>query len=419
MALEFYTAYLNNLSKTPKERYIDDLDAVTDRQFQNSSSWDTIKEEDSIGAGTYSDLIVRLNKVIDPRTGTKLGDAYRKIIYQDRVSDKFGLYYQYDNRYWIASNPDLIGLPTSSTIILRCNDLLRWYDECGVYKEYPVYIDASDVGFGLNEDEHQVLTDGRIKGLVQFNDDTSKLLEGHEFLLGRENKYAKYRVSFEDDFETNEVLKLKFSRYQINSDVDNLELGIANYAKRPQFSLNILPTNTEISIGNTVQLEYSLLDKDGQKDDERTISWESSDEDIATVDEYGIVMGIANGSASITATMTCNNTVLDSVDFLITDTPSDNIEYILTPSNESITRSDTIEFEAKKLNNGTEVIETFTFEIDSATTASSDDYVFTTLTDTTFSIKNLNEGETVVILVTPDSDVGNAFTRSLNLNGYW
>ena len=97
MALDFYNAYINNLSQTPKDRYLNDMEAVIDRQFQNSSSWDTVKEEDGIGVGTYSDLVVRLNSVLSPKTGTKLGDEYRKLIYKDRQTEpKLGLYYQYD-----------------------------------------------------------------------------------------------------------------------------------------------------------------------------------------------------------------------------------------------------------------------------------------------------------------------------------
>jgi len=419
MALNFYDVYINNLAETPKERYLNDMDAVIDRQFQNASDWDTVQEEDSIGAGTYTDLIVRLNKVFDPRAGIKLGDEYRKIIYKDRqTTEKLGLYYQYDSRYWIGFNPDFINLPTSSNIIVRCNDTFRWYDEDGVYREYPVYIDATDTGMGLEEDKYMALTKGRLQSYVQFNEHTAKLLEGQEFLLGREGKRAKYRISFEDDFETDAILKLKLSRYQLNKDVDNTTLGIANYTERPQFTLNVEQAIAEISIGNTIQLEATLLDKDGQESD-KPIAWSSSDEDIATVDSNGLVTAIDNGSVTITAEMTNNTNVNDTSDILVTATPASTIEYVISPDLDSLLRTQDENFVVQKLDNGVVQAETFTISVDGSTTASSDEYSFEVLSSTSFNLECIKEGNSVSILIVPDADVGNSFVKTFELKGYW
>ena len=296
--------------------------------------------------------------------------------------------------------------------------MFRWYDEDGVYREFPIYVDASDAGMGLEENKDLVLTDGRIKAYVQFNSHTSKLREGQEFLLGRQNKRAKYRISFEDDFEADEILRMRLSRYQVNQDVDNTTLGIANYTNRPVFTLTVDPTISEISIGNNVQLTATLLDRDGQASN-KPITWTSSDDSIATVDTNGLVTGVANGSVTITAEMTNNSGVSNTSLIDVTATPTQNIEYVLTPDIDSLIRSQEKTFTVQKLNNGVAEVETFTITVDGSTTASADDYEFEVLSTTSFALKNLKQGGNVSVSIVPDTDVGNAFVKTLELRGYW
>lgn len=56
---------------------------------------------------------------------------------------------------------------------------------------------------------------------------------------------------------------------------------------------------TEIEM--TVQLSASVLDSNGHEIEDAEISWSSSDEAIATVDEQGLVTGVAGGTVVITA----------------------------------------------------------------------------------------------------------------------
>ena len=62
-------------------------------------------------------------------------------------------------------------------------------------------------------------------------------------------------------------------------------------SETPSQSISILTRDTEISIGQTITLTYRA---DGE------VGFSSSDEKIATVDDYGQVKGIGEGSAVIT-----------------------------------------------------------------------------------------------------------------------
>ena len=54
-------------------------------------------------------------------------------------------------------------------------------------------------------------------------------------------------------------------------------------------------------IGETVQLTVTVLDQDGQPVEDAMVSWESSDESVATVDARGLVTSVMSGVSRITA----------------------------------------------------------------------------------------------------------------------
>ena len=56
-----------------------------------------------------------------------------------------------------------------------------------------------------------------------------------------------------------------------------------------------------MSLGETVQLEASILDQNGQPVADPVVTWSSSDASVATVNAQGLVTAISNGSVTITA----------------------------------------------------------------------------------------------------------------------
>ena len=64
-------------------------------------------------------------------------------------------------------------------------------------------------------------------------------------------------------------------------------------------SVTLSTTNTTIQLGSTKTLKATVLPENASM---RTVTWKSSNPDVATVDENGIVTGIHAGTATITAT---------------------------------------------------------------------------------------------------------------------
>lgn len=72
----------------------------------------------------------------------------------------------------------------------------------------------------------------------------------------------------------------------------------ANHKIRPT-SVSVTPANASIHDGETVTLTATVLPENAY---DRTVTWTSSNQDIATVDANGVVTGKGNGTATITAT---------------------------------------------------------------------------------------------------------------------
>ena len=66
--------------------------------------------------------------------------------------------------------------------------------------------------------------------------------------------------------------------------------------------VSISPPTTFVKVGETTQLNASVLSSDGQALAGRTIQWTSLNEAIASVDNTGLVRGLAAGTATIRAT---------------------------------------------------------------------------------------------------------------------
>ena len=98
-------------------------------------------------------------------------------------------------------------------------------------------------------------------------------------------------------------------------DLDNL-IFYYQVAIVPQ-SLTINPVQAEIEVGKTQQITATITPLNTNKDN--TITWESSDPSIATVNESGIVTGKKSGSVTITAKTGTNNDVTATAQVTVTN----------------------------------------------------------------------------------------------------
>ena len=95
----------------------------------------------------------------------------------------------------------------------------------------------------------------------------------------------------------------------------SMTLYYACTAVTPEVHIN--ETSLTVGVGETATVSTSVSDV--YPSDVKTFAFSSSDENIATVDEYGIVTGVAAGNATITVTMTVNgHDYTDSLEIEVT-----------------------------------------------------------------------------------------------------
>ena len=90
--------------------------------------------------------------------------------------------------------------------------------------------------------------------------------------------------------------------------------------------LTLSPSSETIDIGETVQLEGTLTPSNATTN---SLTWESSDSSIASVDSNGLVTGVSTGEVTITATTvngmeaTCT-IIVESIDTSVANVPTVN-----------------------------------------------------------------------------------------------
>ena len=89
---------------------------------------------------------------------------------------------------------------------------------------------------------------------------------------------------------------------QITARSGNASVSVSVTVIQSVGSVVIEPSSaTLMSLGETVQLNASVLDQNGQPVSGAVVSWQTSDEGIATVSSQGLVTAVSNGTATITA----------------------------------------------------------------------------------------------------------------------
>lgn len=101
------------------------------------------------------------------------------------------------------------------------------------------------------------------------------------------------------------TIEVLAERQSLDANGGDVAVGLSKEVfvsvEAPVASVEVEPSEAEIRVGGVVQLLAVLRDGGGNPLVERYVSWSSSDENIATVDDQGLVTGVAEGTASIQA----------------------------------------------------------------------------------------------------------------------
>lgn len=266
---------------------------------------------------------------------------------------------------WFVTNPvNLSGGGTA--IVQKCDAVWHYLDYYGNVCSEPMCVDT--LLMRANDADSQrssMITKGYFTATMQYNEATASLLSTNaRIILGT----AAYRITGYSDFiqeftsVEDSINMIEFSiRYEEPNDaIDDMVNKVAG-GKTFKWDINVAGIST-LYVGETEQFTATSIRTSGgntetvSSTDEYPIDyiWSSSDENIATVDENGIVTAVATGTATITATLAQNPNAYESFDILVAEaTTSPHIVFTDTLP-ESLNAYDNIALTALYVENGQE-----------------------------------------------------------------
>ena len=426
MAYTYYNVYQENLAKTPKTSYHEEMQEFVDDMFYDSSDWYTIEEETSFASGVYSDLDVRINHVVNASTGKNQGDDWKNIIFKDiDKTIKIGALFQFDNNYWVTVNTGALSNLTSTCTVRRCNNTLRWIDMDGAKHKIPCVLDYfisenRDYSTGGSK---VVNPSGLLQVITQLNDNTNLIVANDRFLFGNPSNWTAYDVNGggihnfnnaeTETILTEGMLNLTMSVVQDNVEVDDVAEGYANASER-SYTLSLDKTSISGIPTDTFQLEAEVFLN--EETVSRTVIWVSDTESVATVSD-GLVTFVSAGAATITASLSGDSTISDTCGVTVNTTPISEYVVGVDPNENYLLEGETETYAVTlELNSATQA-DVFAFAV-VAGNVPTDHYAFATIDGNSFSLENVERyvEESLVIRATSGIHTKDI---SIALRGAW
>ena len=223
-----------------------------------------------------------------------------------------GALLKYADNTWIVFKDKNIAAVHGSAIVRRCNAVVNVLDWYGNIVHIPIsYAKMETLGNAPHTTENTITSKNYIACICQLNEYTEAFTENTRILLGR-TAYAMrgledFTREFTDDQDSAHLLTFTIERVERQS-YDNAVLGVADYYG---FSWNIAVNwNNSMMVGQTQTLGITSKRNNAVVTDSKehpiSYSFESNDEDVLTVDEYGTVTAVGQGTADITVILDQN-----------------------------------------------------------------------------------------------------------------
>ncbi|PYE51638.1 hypothetical protein HUB98_06350 [Paenibacillus barcinonensis] len=204
---------------------------------------------------------------------------------------------RWDKEIWLVTEKKPNNIFISQAIMEKCNFDLKWIDSEGSIQTYPsvLYFNARS-NFGTEEDKTMNLPAGRRQITIQSNEHTVKIRRDVRFIVGNE----AFKVIDTDFMSDDGLVNLSLQSDQIDPVKDNLELGIADYHKLSKYELLILNDNPlSLSINQTARINVRVM-RNGSEISDPQIVYSSSNTDLISVDEQGIITIHESGETNVT-----------------------------------------------------------------------------------------------------------------------
>lgn len=256
---------------------------------------------------SWSKVKIRVAKVFDPTTGENLDDSWRRILVIGRNIDFIpqGAFVKFNKSVWIVYNPTNLASPVGTAVIVRCNCTYNSLDYYGNLVKTPMmFAKGKILASGPYYQEYSAMIDGYAHIITQKNSITSGLNNNSRVLLGKSAfalfGYVDFDEEFTGDETTAHVIKADL-RLTEAVPTDNFEKHVAS---DEPFSWEIkISGESTVGVGESQTLVPTSI-RNGtlvtsSEENPINYTWKSQNISIATVDMFGKVTGVAEGTTTI------------------------------------------------------------------------------------------------------------------------
>lgn len=272
---------------------------------------------------------------------------------------------------WLATNPVNVSGASGSAVIRRCNAVWNYLDYYGNVVSEPIIVENERANANDSDAQNsQLITKGYFNVICQNNDATRQIDTNTRFILGsaayRVTGYSDFEMEFTGDYSTVRLLSFSVRYEEPNFVIDDM---VNHVAGGLTFSWGIRVNGaSSMFVGAESQLLATSY-RNGSPVSESeeyptTYLWESSDENVLTIDDSGVVTAVGEGTASIRATLMQNQNYHTNFEITVENT-KDGVFFTNTVPY-ALAAYDDITLYAAYFEDGAETSEAVTFTLSGA-----------------------------------------------------
>ena len=269
---------------------------------------------------------------------------------------------------WLVVNPTNISNDIGGGIIQRCRTVWNHLDWYGNLLSEPICAEKAILTANESDmQEYALITKGYVNIVCQCNAETRQLNTNSRIILGsgayRITGFGDWSQEFTGDYDSVRLMEFTARYEPVNTEIDDMKRHVAG---GKTFSWEIrIKGNPIIKSGATGQLEAVSIrmGKDADHDYDHPVSyiWESSDTNVADVGMDGSVLGVTEGTCTVTCTLEQNRSIREEYEITVVPAESGNEVTFLGNIPDKLRPYESVTIEAAYFENGAETDEAITF----------------------------------------------------------
>ena len=279
---------------------------------------------------SWQERTIRMADIVKPTAAIQRDfDDYKMILFADRDIEYImqGAKIEAMGSTWIVYNPLNISGSDGAAVVRRCNAVWNFFDFYGNVISEPILVENTRANANDSDTQNSMsIAKGYFNVLCQYNDHTRQIDTNTRMILGtaayRVTGYSDFDMEYTGDYGSVRMLQYSIRFEEANFAIDDMENHVAG-GKAFSWGITVNAPD-KLRVGATAQCTAESV-RNGQNvvsSGENPISYyyTSSDKSVLTVNNDGLITAVAEGTATITATLTQNPAYSAAMELTVTET---------------------------------------------------------------------------------------------------